>query len=45
MVMPLYHVAGLFACLATLYSRGAIMLPLRYSTKTFWEDLTEFDVT
>lgn len=45
MVMPLYHVAGFFACLATLYSRGAIILPPRYSPKTFWEDLTEYNVT
>ena len=45
LVMPLYHVAGLFACLSTLKSQGTIILPLRYSPKTFWEDLTEHNVT
>ena len=45
LVMPLYHVAGLCACLATLKSQGTIILPLRYTPKTFWEDLTEHNVT
>ncbi|MCJ1454357.1 hypothetical protein MMC28_004710 [Mycoblastus sanguinarius] len=45
LLMPLYHVAGLLACLATLKSQGAIILPLRYSPKTFWEDLTEHNAT
>ena len=45
LVMPLYHVAGLIACLATLNSQGAIVLPPRYSPKTFWEDMTEYSVT
>ena len=45
LLMPLYHVAGLLACLATLKSQGIIILPPRYSPKTFWEDLTEHNVT
>ena len=45
LLMPLYHVAGLPACLATLNSQGATILPLRYSPKTFWEDLTEHNIT
>ena len=45
LLTPLYHVAGLLACLATLNSQGTIILPLRYSPKTFWEDLTEHNVT
>ena len=45
LLTPLFHVAGLLACLATLKSHGAIVLPPRYSPKTFWQDLTEHDVT
>ncbi|KAM0794044.1 hypothetical protein BDR22DRAFT_877001 [Usnea florida] len=45
LLMPLYHVAGLLACLATLDSQGAIILPISYIPKTFWEDLTEHIVT
>ena len=45
LLMPLYHVAGLLACLATLNSQGTIILPIRYTPKTFWEDLTEHNVT
>lgn len=45
LLTPLFHVAGLLACLATLNSQGAIVLPLRYSPKSFWEDLTEYSVT
>lgn len=45
LLTPLCHVAGLLACLATLKSQGAIILPIRYTPKTFWEDLTEHNVT
>ena len=45
LLTPLFHVAGLLACLATLHSQGVVILPLRYSPKTFWEDLTEHNVT
>ena len=45
LLMPLYHVAGLLACLATLNSQGAIILPISYIPKTFWEHLTEHIVT
>ena len=45
LLTPLFHVAGLLACLATLKSQGAIILPPRYSPKSFWQDLTEHNVT
>lgn len=45
LLTPLFHVAGLLACLATLNSQGAVVLPPRYSPKSFWQDLTEHNVT
>ena len=45
LLTPLFHVAGLLACLATLKSQGAVVLPPRYSPKSFWQDLSEHNVT
>ena len=45
LLTPLFHVAGLLACLATLKSQGAVVLPSRYSPKSIWQDLTEHNVT
>ena len=45
LLTPLFHVAGLLACLATLKSQGTVVLPLRYSPSTFWQDLTEHNIT
>lgn len=39
LVMPLFHVHGLLAgFLAPLYSGGSVIVPLKFSATTFWED-------
>lgn len=40
LVMPLFHVHGLLCgLLATLLSGGAVVIPPRFSAKSFWEEL------
>ncbi|MGZ4407850.1 MAG: AMP-binding protein [Gaiellaceae bacterium] len=45
-VMPLFHVHGLLAStLATLHSGGTVVIPARFSGRTFWDDVVRFGAT
>ena len=45
LLQSLHCVSGLLNCLATLHSHGAVVLPLRYSPASFWQDVIEHNVT
>jgi acyl-CoA synthetase (AMP-forming)/AMP-acid ligase II len=43
LVMPLFHVHGLLAgLLAPLHSGGSVILPLKFSAGTFWQDFITY---
>ena len=44
LVMPLFHVHGLLAgFLAPLFSRGSVIVPLRFSASEFWSNFIKFN--
>lgn len=46
LVMPLFHVHGLLAgFLAPLHSGGTVIMPSKFSARTFWPEFTKFKAT
>ncbi|KAJ3105510.1 hypothetical protein HDU97_007989 [Phlyctochytrium planicorne] len=43
LVMPLFHVHGLIGVfLSTLYSGGTVVMPPKFNSSLFWQDILEF---